>query len=151
MKIFQFFAAFLPLSDCLSSPQLKERCQWRKKCLLVFSPGAGAQPVVVPPSDCWGQSHLLSASLARLQHLDSQSRSWEFFLFEFIFLNQAPWQTAQSSVLGSWSGCCWTASSRFRFSFFRQTDRSQWGLLLLKLKSTKNGKRKSVASKKLSL
>jgi len=37
----------------------------------VFAPaGAGAEPVVVPPSDCRRQSHLLPASLARLQHLD---------------------------------------------------------------------------------
>jgi len=28
----------------------------------------------------------------------------------------APWQTAQSSGRGSWSGCCWKASLRFRFS-----------------------------------
>jgi len=56
----------------------------------VFAPaGAGAEPVVVPPSDCRRQSHLLPASLARLQHLKfftSVSISWNLFIFYSIIL-----------------------------------------------------------------
>ena len=73
----QLLTAFLPLSGFLSSPQLKETMELQTQKLKLFdflfvgsSPRARAEPVVVPARDCRRQRHLLTAALARLQHLE---------------------------------------------------------------------------------
>ena len=73
----QLLTAFLPLSGFLSSPQLKESLELQIQKLKLFyflfvgsSPCARAEPVVVPARDCRRQRHLLTAALARLQHLE---------------------------------------------------------------------------------
>ena len=73
----QLLTAFLPLSGFLSSPQLKESLELQIQKLKLFdflfvgsSPRARAEPVVVPARDCRRQRHLLTAALARLQHLE---------------------------------------------------------------------------------
>ena len=73
----QLLTAFLPLSGFLSSPQLKETMELEIQKLRLFyflfvrsSPCARAEPVVVPARDCRRQRHLLTAALARLQHLE---------------------------------------------------------------------------------
>ena len=73
----QLLTAFLPLSGFLSSPQLKETMELQTQKLKLFdflfvgsSPCAWAEPVVVPARDCRRQRHLLTAALARLQHLE---------------------------------------------------------------------------------
>ena len=99
-----------------------KKWKWNFFILVSFSPGARAKPVVVPPRDCRRQGHLRSSPLAGLQYLKlltSGSGFGEIFFYSFIFYVWscfAPWQTAQSSGRGSWLGCCWTASLRFRFS-----------------------------------
>ena len=73
----QLLTAFLPLSGFRSSPQLKESLELQIQKLKLFyflfvgsSPRARAEPVVVPARDCRRQRHLLTAALARLQHLE---------------------------------------------------------------------------------
>ena len=75
--LIQLLTAFLPLSGFLSSPQLKETMELQTQKLKLFdflfvgsSPCARAEPVVVPARDCRRQRHLLTAALARLQHLE---------------------------------------------------------------------------------
>ena len=81
--LIQLLTAFLPLSGFLSSPQLKELMELliQKLKLKLFhflfvgsSPCARAEPVVVPARDCRRQRHLLTAALARFQHLEVKSQ-----------------------------------------------------------------------------